>query len=111
MKKDTIWVFLFISVLTILIGSTVTVSAEDTQIAAGIGVGLAPDYEGSEDYEAVPLPYLNVKWSNHMSINWLGNKAKVNLIPSSIWKGGVVGEYIGERDDEICWHCGFVLKT
>ncbi|UCE53498.1 MAG: hypothetical protein JSV31_30380, partial [Desulfobacterales bacterium] len=65
-----------------------SVQAQDTQIAVGSGVGLSPDYEGSEDYEAVPLPYVNVFWSNHMSINWLGNKAKVNFIPSPIWKGG-----------------------
>ena len=60
---------------------------------------MAPEYEGSEDYQVVPLPYLDVAWSDHMSINWLGNKAKFNLIPSATWKGGLVGEYIGERDD------------
>ncbi len=74
-------------------------STHAADISLGAGVGLAPDYEGSEDYQAIPLPYVNIKWSNHMSINLLSNKAKVNLIPSSIWRGGVVGEYIAERDD------------
>ncbi len=74
-------------------------AAQAADVSVGAGVGLAPDYEGSEDYEAVPLPYLNVRWDNHMSLNWLGNKAKANLIPSPMWRGGVVGEYIAERDD------------
>jgi outer membrane protein len=74
-------------------------TAQAADVAAGLGVGLAPDYEGSEDYIAVPIPYLNVRWENHMSINWLGGKAKLNLIPSPFWRGGVVGEYIGKRDD------------
>ena len=68
-------------------------------VSVGLGAGLSPDYEGSEDYEAVPIPFFNVAWSNHMSINVMGNKAKVNLIPSATWKGGLIGEYIGERDD------------
>ena len=73
------------------------VQAQGTQVDLGLGVGAAPDYEGSEDYQAVPIPYANVKWANHMSINWLGNKAKVNLIPSPFWRGGLIGEYIPER--------------
>jgi outer membrane protein len=76
-----------------------SVQAQDTNLAVGLGIGAAPDYEGSEDYQAVPLPYVQVRWSNHMSINWLGNKVKANLIPSPIWRGGVVGEYIAERGD------------
>lgn len=52
--------------------------AQDTQIALGLDVGAAPDYKGSEDYEAVPIPHVNVKWSNHMSINWLGKQWKKN---------------------------------
>ena len=34
-----------------------------------------------------------------MPISLLGNKAKVNLIPSPIWKGGLISEHIGKRDD------------
>ena len=76
-----------------------TSAVQAADVSLGGGLGVAPDYEGSEDYEIVPIPYVNVKWDNHMSINWLGSKAKVNLIPSPIWRGGVIGEYIAERDD------------
>jgi len=99
MKCHLILITLVVGMLMISPAANQIVQAQDTQIAVGLGAGLTPDYEGSEDYEAVPIPYVNVKWANHMSINWLGNKAKVNLIPSPIWRGGVVGEYIPERDD------------
>ena len=99
MKRHLVLILLVVGLLMISIGANQSVKAQETGIALGLGVGAAPDYEGSEDYEAVPIPYVNVTWSNHMSINWLGNKAKVNLIPSPIWRGGVVGEYIAERDD------------
>jgi outer membrane protein len=99
MKRHLVLIAMVMGMFIISVAVGQNVQAQDTQIAVGLGAGFAPDYEGSEDYAAVPLPYVNVKWSNHMSINWLGNKAKANLIPSPIWRGGVVGEYIAERDD------------
>jgi len=86
-----------LAIVCLMVGFTSAAHAAD--VSLGAGVGLAPDYEGSEDYAAVPLPYVSVAWSNHMAISLLGNKAKVNLIPSPIWKGGLIGEYIGKRDD------------
>ena len=86
-----------LAIVCLMVGFTSAAHAAD--VSLGAGVGLAPDYEGSEDYAAVPLPYVSVGWSNHMAISLLGNKAKVNLIPSPIWKGGLIGEYIGKRDD------------
>ena len=87
----------FLILLAALCLSALVVQAADVSICGGIGI--APEFEGSDYYEAVPIPYVNVKWSNHMSINWLGNKAKANFIPSPIWRGGVASEYIAERDD------------
>jgi len=39
-----------------------------------------------------------------MAISLLGNKAKVNLIPSPAWKGGLIGEYTLESalEFELC---------
>jgi len=99
MKRYSVLIALVLGMLMISLAANQSVSAQDTKVALGLGVGAAPDYEGSDDYQAVPIPYVNVIWSNHMSINLLGNKAKVNLIPSPIWKGGLIGEYIPERDD------------
>jgi outer membrane protein len=90
---------LMIGAAIVCLMTALAFSTQAADVSVGAGVGLAPDYEGSEDYDAVPIPYVSVRWANHMSINWLGSKAKVNLIPSPIWRGGVVGEYIPERDD------------
>ena len=99
MKRHLVLISLAVGMFMISLAVNQRVIAQDTQIALGLGVGAAPDYEGSEDYQAVPIPYVSVAWSNHMAINLLGNKAKVNLIPSPIWKGGLIGEYIQKRDD------------
>jgi len=99
MKRYLFFVAVVVGISMIGLFANPNVRAQDTQVDLGLGVGAAPDYEGSEDYQVVPIPYVNVKWSNHMSINWLGNKAKVNLIPSPFWRGGVIGEYIAKRDD------------
>jgi outer membrane protein len=99
MKRHLVVIVLVVGMLMIGFVANQSVIAQETGIALGLGVGAAPDYEGSEDYQVVPIPYVNIMWSNHMSINLLGNKVKVNLIPSPIWRGGVIGEYIAERDD------------
>ncbi len=99
MKRHLVLIVLVVGLLMISLVANQSVRAQQTGIALGLGVGAAPDYEGSEDYEAVPIPYASVMWSNHMSIYLLGNKARVNLIPSPIWKAGIVGEYLDERDD------------
>jgi outer membrane protein len=99
MKDCKTQMILMLGAAIVVLMTALIPNTQAADISLGAGVGLAPDYEGSEDNQAVPLPYVNVVWSNHMSINLLGNKAKVNLIPSPIWRGGVVGEYIAERDD------------
>ena len=67
--------------------------------AVGGGIGLKPDYEGSSDYELVPLPAADVRFSNGMYIALLGLNLRANLIPSKIWRLGPVYNYRPERDD------------
>jgi outer membrane scaffolding protein for murein synthesis (MipA/OmpV family) len=74
-------------------------AAEITRGAAGLGLAIVPEYEGSSDYEAFPLPFLTINWDNHMSVDWVGNKGKANLVPHPMWKAGPVAEFIKERDD------------
>lgn len=65
----------------------------------GGGVGAAPDYEGSDDYDAVPMPYFSVQWPNGRNIQWIGNVLRANLIADSIWSAGPMLQFIPERDD------------
>jgi outer membrane protein len=65
----------------------------------GLGAGIAPEYEGSEDTKGYPLPYLNLRFENDMSLEWIANLMRFNVIPSRTFKLGPIGQYIGERDN------------
>ena len=72
--------------------------AFDVKTSIGLGVGMAPDYEGSEDYEAVPLPYARVTWGNNGNYVLLnGNNVQANLW-SQEWQAGPLLQYRMERD-------------
>jgi len=77
-------------------------AAQAADVSIGGGVGFAPDYEGSSDYEIVPVPVANVKWSNGMYFSLKGLTAKVNLLPSS-WVAGLqfgpIYNYRAKRSD------------
>jgi MipA family protein len=67
----------------------------------GLGAAFAPDYEGSDDYKAVPLWNLRVGNLYHPDtyVQLLGPTLKSNFLPSDHWRLGVSGRYIPERDD------------
>jgi outer membrane scaffolding protein for murein synthesis (MipA/OmpV family) len=87
--------------LGILVGlSIVCLMVPMTQAAdysVGAGVGLAPDYEGSGDYEAVPIPYGQILFDNGMYVQLQGLKLKANLLPSNTWRLGPVYNYRSSR--------------
>jgi len=69
------------------------------EVSVGGGVGFAPDYEGSEDYKAVPVPVADVKFENGMFVKLVGLNLRANLLPNSMWQLGPVYNYRGERKD------------
>ena len=71
--------------------------AADYQIGGGLGV--APDYEGSSDYEPVPVPVGQANFDNGMYVELLGLNLRANLIPSNFWRLGPVYNYRAERDN------------
>jgi outer membrane protein len=74
-----------------------TIQAAD--ISVGGGVGAAPDYEGSKDYKAVPVPVADVKYGNGMFMKLFGLNLRANLIPGGMWQLGPVVNYRGARED------------
>ena len=74
-------------------------AVQAADVSVGGGIGFMPDYEGSEDYEAVPVPFADVKFGNGMFIKLLGLNLRANLIPDKMWRLGPVYNYRGERDD------------
>ena len=74
-------------------------AARAAEFSIGGGVGVAPDYEGSDDYELVPVPTGLARFDNGMYIKLLGLNLRANLIPSDFWRLGPVYNYRPERDD------------
>ncbi len=73
-----------------LAAMTSAAHAEGT-LVLGLGVGAAPDYIGSDDYEAVPVPVLKYDWSGSAgSAPASGVKGELGLIDASVgFPGGV----------------------
>jgi len=67
----------------------------------GAGAGAAPDYEGSDDYELVPLWNLRVGNLYHPKtfVQVIGPRLRSNFLPSEHWRLGLSGQFIKERDD------------
>ncbi len=68
-------------------------------VSVGGGIGIAPDYEGSSDYQAVPVPFADIKFGNGMYVKLLGLNLRANLIPSDMWRLGPMYNYRPERDN------------
>ncbi len=84
-------------VLTLVIGAQPALAIE--RLDLGAGVGAIPDYEGSEDYEPVFLPFARADLDSGQYLHLLGNQVKANVLPDDIWSFGPMLQYIPERDD------------
>lgn len=72
--------------------------AADYKTSLGLGVGMAPDYEGSEDYEGVPLFYGRVSWGDGDYVLLKGNQLKWNMLNDKVQFGPLL-QYRSARDD------------
>lgn len=72
--------------------------AEDWKFSLGAGVGAAPDYEGSDDYEAVPVLLARAAKGNRF-IELFGTTLRANLLGNAVFSAGPVLNYRAERDD------------
>lgn len=72
-----------------------------TDWSIGAGVGVAPDYEGSDDYEPVPLWNLRAQdlYDPNTFVRILGLKLDSNLLPHDNFRLGLSAEFALERDD------------
>ena len=96
MKNQQMFMGLLAALLSLLLVGP-TIQAADFSIGGGIGV--KPDYEGSSDYELVPVPAGSAKFDNGMYLKLLGLNLRANLIPSDFWRLGPVYNYRPERDN------------
>lgn len=65
----------------------------------GLGFGLAPDYEGSDDRRIVPMLMLRGNYESGRSFTLRGTRLGVNLLPSRTYSFGPVLNYRFGRDE------------
>jgi MipA family protein len=67
----------------------------------GLGAAFAPDYEGSQDYTAVPLWNLRAGNLYHPDtfVQFLGPTLRSNLLPDDHWRLGISGRYQPDYDN------------
>jgi outer membrane protein len=73
-------------------------TADQWRFTLGAGAGFAPDYEGSEDYEVVPLLLARVQ-RNDIYVTLEANTLRANLLPIPVFQAGPLVRYRPERDD------------
>jgi outer membrane protein len=84
-------------VLVFLLIASSPVSAMEASI--GLGAGFGPDYEGSDDYNALPAWQGAVRWDSGQNVQLFGPILKANLLPTQHWELGPMLQYIPERDN------------
>lgn len=71
----------------------------DWDFTLGAGAGIAPDYEGSDEYEAVPILLVRAAKDNGQLVELRGTAIRANLLPSTVFSAGPIVNYRFERDD------------
>ncbi len=77
-----------------------TVSQKNLSGFAILGGGVAPEYEGSEDYSVLPIAGGQLQYGNYYA-QLLGPSLKVNVLDSKQFNLGPLLGYRGGRDDDV----------
>ena len=104
--------FKIIALLAVLMGlfvgnaraSEIIASADvvDAPTVVGLGIAMIPDYVGSDDYKAVPLPFFKYTFNNSQRyIKLSGPELSLNLLNHPNLYFGPVVRFYGSRDDDI----------
>ncbi|UCF94995.1 MAG: MipA/OmpV family protein [Desulfobacterales bacterium] len=100
MKTRKILVALLLAgALGITLFNAAHVQAEVESFSLGAGVGAVPDYEGSEDYEIVPIPFASVVWDSGRYLELQGLKLRANLLTDKFFRLGPMANYRPSRSD------------
>lgn len=89
-----------------LTGAAAAAGGIDWEI--GAGAGTRPDYEGSEDYEAVPIGFLRATWDRNLFVELAGAhgsggapRLRANLVADDFLQAGPFVQYrLGRGDVE-----------
>jgi len=85
----------------LLVGMPAVSFAADIAYSVGVCAGMAPDYEGSDEFGGVPLPYFSAEWKSGRYVVLAGAALKSNLLASDTWFFGPLLQYRPKRDDDV----------
>ena len=72
----------------------------DWDVSLGAGAIVSPEYEGGEDYEVLPIPYIDVKYKDRVSFNPFSG-LRFNALANENIKAGVgLGADFGRDEDD-----------
>ena len=80
------------------VGAPVGTPHDGWAFSLGLGAAVVPDYEGSEDYKAAPLPVARAQKGHQYGLLF-GSRFSSNLIPHPNWRAGPIAEFIPKRND------------
>lgn len=81
--------------------SAVSVQAEVEKLSVGAGLGLAPDYEGSNDYTGILMLFAEAMWDSGRYVKLDGSTLRANILAHDMFRLGPVANYRIGRDDAI----------
>ena len=99
MKRHLYLIAPIVFAAVISLVAPVSATAGDPDITLGLGVALVPDYEGSDHYEALPLPFANVAWDCGRFLKLDGNTLRANVVANDTWSFGPLVQYRDKRSD------------
>lgn len=65
-----------------------------------LGAGVAPEFDGSDKYQAIPFAIANVKWRG-VELQLRGLQARLDVLGDSPWDVGPIVNLRGKRDDDV----------
>lgn len=74
-------------------------ASDDSGVVVSAGAGWAPDYEGSRNYEAVPLLFLHAGFPTGRFVAFNGAGLSANVIKSATWQTGPVMNFRPSRSE------------
>ncbi len=74
------------------------VDLEDFSLRLGVGMGVAPDYEGSDNYRFRVLPLIDLRYKDIVALQ--GTRLRLNLLRESIVSAGPLVAYEFGRDED-----------
>ncbi|HXV23961.1 MAG TPA: MipA/OmpV family protein [Alphaproteobacteria bacterium] len=91
----------FLCTVATFVISAAIAPANATDFTVGLGVGAAPDYEGSDDYQGVPTWLFSAKDLYHPDtyVTLAGPALRSNFVADPHLRAGVSGLYIPERNN------------